>query len=205
MMKPEIRKYFTWMLVLGASFISAVAHAALYVRGQDAQGNQLIYDDVQNLTWYDYSFQNVNLYTFPASFSTTFDGRTLDGWRLPMHIGTPVTCWAHSLTDCSATDELGYLWKDILDNPFGDLPSYGRAYNKAPFNNLSLETQWYWLEDAWYINSSAKDRGHVTGAAVFLVRDGDVLATSTVPLPATFWLFASGVTALAGIRRRQHH
>lgn len=179
------------------------AGATLFVRGTDSAGNQLIYDSSQNVTWYDKSFTNVNLYTFPSSFSLQFGGTVYDDWRLPAHLGSPVTCWAYSLTDCTATDELGFLWKEELDNPFGGLQSY----NKGPFTDLFLEQQWYWLEDAWYIRSYAKDRGHVTGAAIFLVRDGDVAAQSStnalsVPEPLLMVLLLSGLLVLPlGTRR----
>lgn len=155
---------------------------------------------MQNLTWYDHSFGGVNLYTFPAAFSTQFGGLTLNDWRLPKHLGTPVTCWAHSLTDCSATDELGYLWKEELGNPFGYLPSYGLSYNKGPFTDLFLEKQWYWLQDAWYINHHAKDWGHVTSGFVLLVRDGDVAAG--VPEPWTAGLLLSGALLMGWTRGR---
>ena len=182
--------------------ITGTASATLIIRGSDILGNQLIYDDVQDITWYDHSFTGVNWSTFPGAFATQFGGLTLDGWRLPKHLVTPVTCWAHSLTDCSVTtDELGYLWKDELGNPFGDLPSYGLTYQKGPFTDLSLETQWYWLEGAWYINFNAKDHGHLSGAAVLLVRDGDVAAAG-VPEPWTPGLLMSGMMLMGWARRR---
>ncbi len=181
--------------------------ASLFVRGTDTLGNQLIYDDVQKVTWYDYSFTGVNLYTFPSNFTTQFGSITLNDWRLPKHLNTPITCWAYGLNDCSATDELGYLWKDELGNPFGDLPSYGLTYNKGTFINLFLEKGWYWLEGAWYINSYAKDHGHVSSASVFLVRDGDVVAqgstrTLSVPEPLTAELLVLGM-ALMGLKRKK--
>ena len=41
---------------------SGLANAALIVRGTDSLGNQLIYDDDLDITWYDYSKTATGLY-----------------------------------------------------------------------------------------------------------------------------------------------
>lgn len=49
-------------MVLG---FSVQAHAALYNRGTDSLGNQLIYDSDLNITWYDYTKFRVAEIGFP--------------------------------------------------------------------------------------------------------------------------------------------
>ncbi len=195
------------LAILSFLAITGTANAALIIRGTDTLGNQLIYDSVQNITWYDHTFQNVDFHTFPGTFSAQFGATTLSGWRLPKHIGTPVTCWT-TFNTCSATDELGFLWKDELGNPFGYLPSY----NKGPFADLFLEVRWYWLEGGWYISNYAKDWGHVPSAWTLLVRDGDVapqggggITSVAEPLGSGLLMFGLMLVGSISRIRRSHH
>ena len=185
------------MAILVLLATTGSAHADLIVRGTDSLGNQLIYDTVQNITWYDHTFKGVDFHSFPATFASQFGDTTLTGWRLPKHLGTPVTFWDDPGPETPMTDELGVLWRDELGNHFDSSPT---GNNKGPFTDLFPEIRWYWLPGGWYINNNAKDWGHVSGAWTLLVRDGDVPAP--VPEPATAALLVSGLT-LFGIKRKK--
>ena len=71
------------MMLLG---FTAAAHATLWLRGTDTLGNQLIYDDDLDITWYDHTnavdtWQNQ--VDWASTLTVTFDGTNYTGWRLP--------------------------------------------------------------------------------------------------------------------------
>lgn len=67
-------------------FSSSVANATLINRGTDSLGNRLIYDDILDITWYDYSNPQNSWQAqmdWANSLSVDFGGMPLSNWRLP--------------------------------------------------------------------------------------------------------------------------
>ncbi len=142
------------------------------------------------------------------------------GWRLPQGMYPDPSCistYASGLPghDCTG-GELGDMYYNILGNHYvGSTLWYGSGFvNSGPFSNIQSDLYWTSTDApiagrkivfAFFDGLS----NGVTAAAgidnhryAWAVHNGDV-GVSTVPLPATTWLFGSGLLALAGrIRRR---
>ena len=74
---------------------AATSEATMFVLGTDAAGNQLIYDQTLDITWYDYSnpvdtWQNQM--DWAASLDVDFGGMLYDDWRLPVTAVPDSTC-----------------------------------------------------------------------------------------------------------------
>lgn len=78
------------------------------------------------------------------------------------------------------------------------------------FNNLVADS--YWANNEFYDGTSwnfffSYGGQHANGQTyefyAWAVRDGDVLPMSAVPVPATAWLFGSGLLSLVGLARRK--
>lgn len=90
-MKRAIQLVLALVVVFG---FSVQAHSTLWLRGvDDASGvNQLIYDDVLDITWYDYT--NTDLlwqeqWDWADTLTLDFGGTTYNGWRLPETVDGP--------------------------------------------------------------------------------------------------------------------
>ena len=82
-MKKGKRISFT-ICLLAVLFLVSSAHALLYNRGTDINGNRLIYDSDFNITWYDYT-------------KSAADWSTQNGWAGALDVdfgGTHYTDWA---------------------------------------------------------------------------------------------------------------
>jgi len=154
--------------------ISFNSNANLIIRGIDSLGNQLIYDDDLDITWYDFtnlpvSYQSdfLTQNNWAQSLEINFNGKILDNWRLPKtldgywdpnspysqpgHDGKNVVGW--NVT----SSELGHLFYDELGGiGFRDTLGtnqilYGLG-SVSPFQNLLGTTQhnqgqmYYWSE-----------------------------------------------------------
>ncbi len=180
--------------------LSATAQATLIDRGLDTLGNRLIYDDDLGITWYDFSAPMGNLATqinWASGLSVTLGSNTYADWRLPA---------SNNITNCIGTgctdSEMGHLYYVELGNTAG-----GPLANTGPFQNLKGDLYWSGTPSplgGWAFGfGSGNQQPNWSTANYFwalAVRDGDV---SAVPVPATVWLFGSGMMALLGVARRK--
>ena len=153
-----------------------------------------------------------------------------DGWRLPTMIDVGNDACgneAYSGTDCGynvlTTDgdtvysEMASLFYDTLGNiglydTDGIYPQPGSGLiNTGPFSNMINGSYWTNLgsvtqsSGAWYFNfdGGQQDVGYIYSSInAWAVHDGDIGA-SVVPVPATVWLFVSGLIGLAGLAKRK--
>ena len=161
-------------------------------------GNGLIYDSDLDITWLADANSGGILNWDDAM--TWAAGLTIGGasnWRLP----TADTC-----TSPPCSGELNHLFYDELGGTAGT-PISG---NVAPFSNIQGV---YWTGEerdatsAWifYFGNGAlagtRDWAFKTGGvSTWAVHAGNI---TTVPVPASAWLFATGVAGLFGLARRR--
>ena len=190
-----------WSAVLLVG-LSGTAQATLIERG-----GGLIYDDDLDVTWYDFSHDRSDRFTqidWAADLSVTLDGRIYDDWRLPAS-DNMANCIGSGCID----SEMGYLFHQSLGNSAG-----GPLGNSGPFRNLNADFYWSgtssWAGSAgWAFNFSNGDQKNNWSwhnqFYALAVRDGDVVSTASVPLPATAWLMGTGLLGLlgAGVSKRR--
>lgn len=190
--------------------LASNAHAALYDRG-----NGMIYDSSLNVTWLqDANYAKTSGYDVDG-LMTLFDAnawvRNLNysgysGWRLP------------SVT----TNEIEQLYyelgnKGVFTSPGLDPSEYGfhnksfedgHTHQAISFLNVSEANYWYGEHTLGDPLGRGFDTrlGYLGGAYpsdtyyAWAVHDGDVAA---VPIPATAWLFGSGLLVFVGAARRK--
>ena len=200
-----MKKMKFWLLVTVIFFMfCGSVQAALNVRGTGTitvggSGDyQLIYDDLLDIIWLDYSHTNDtwdNQMSWVGNLKVSFGGLDLSGWRLPSTGTNPQTGYDQT------TSEMGHLYYISLGNIEND-PSV----ELNPFQEMQEEfPYWYGTEDgtdsAWrfrfldgYQYSHLKSGDGAYGIAV---RDGNV-----VPIPGAVWLLGSGLVSLLGLKWR---
>jgi len=102
-----MRKYFASIsIVLLILAVSGSASAGLVLLGTDSVGNRLIYDEEQNITWYDFT-RDKQLWeeqmSWAGGLSVEFYGTVYDDWRLPTTIPE---CSSYNCTG----SEMGHLY-----------------------------------------------------------------------------------------------
>lgn len=153
---------------------------------------------------------------------------SISGWRLPTvtDTGSPGCDYAYSGTDCgfnvdTDTSEMSHMHYITLGNTayynasgIGPQPGWDLV-NTGPFSNVQDDDYWSATEyapdssRAWNFHYDFGDQGHngkENNAYAWAVHDGDVgtpIATSAVPLPASFWLLGSGLVGLVGVSRKK--
>lgn len=196
--------FFALAVVIG---LTAQSHATLYVRGTDTLGNQLIYDDDFDITWYDYTNASGTWdkqMAWASGLTVDFGGTIYTDWRLPTALNQDGSgpCYGFN---CIGS-EMGHLYFTELGNvAFGSLA-------KGDFQNLLGSNYWSGTDCstnptcpgyfAWYFYffDGTQDAGYKGSRDLALaVRDGDV---SAVPEPGTMLLLGSGLVGLAAFRKR---
>ena len=182
------RSIFATAVVLILGF-STLGSAALI-----DNGGGLIYDTVQNITWYD-----------PAPTPMTWDDAV--AWAAHLNVGG-VTGWSLPTTPGETPNytnegEMGYLYYNELGNTEG-----GPLAKKGPLTNL--QAYYYWSGTAYAdpyfawtfsFNYGLQNPGFKANSNYALaVHPGDVGAS--VPIPGAILLFASGLAGLSATRRR---
>lgn len=199
--------------------LPGIASAALIDRG-----GGLIYDTDLNITWladanyaftsgYDQQDFTDGLMTYAYAMAwadqLTYGGFT--DWRLPTTLQPDATCanqysFGSGQFNCTGS-EMGHLFYTELGSAAGNGSVHNANYNL--FTNLSLDQYWSSTPVATLANYSWQfnfldGNQYVqlkTGAIrAMAVHPGDIGAT-TVPVPAAGWLLATGLVALARVRR----
>lgn len=194
------------------------------------RGGGLIYDTDLDITWlsdanyaqtsgYDADgmmnwSDSVNWVTNLSYYDSVRDVSYSD-WRLPTTPSVyPATC---NLTNC-VDSEMGHMYYLELSGSGGSVLSYSDP-DLSLFSNIQSSIYWsstYFTADnplAWVFNFNLGQQFTMDKMAgspccvnewyVWAVRDGDVAAVSTVPVPAAVWLFGSGLVGLIGVTRRK--
>ena len=164
------------------------------------RGGGLIYDEDLNITW----LQNANYvgavemewlaamdWAANLAYYDSVRDVTYTDWRLPTadaSCGTQYRCY---------DSEMGHLY-------------YRESGELDKFANLMAERYWtstVFLSSAPYAftfnfldGRQTTNSQYVDYVNVWAVRDGDVTA---VPLPASLWLFSSGLLGLIGVARKK--
>ncbi len=184
-------------------------------------GGQAIYDDQLKITW-----------TADANLNGTMDWATADnwaanltidgvsGWRLPSmdvnNDGIIVNCSPSSVSPPEAV---------CRDNQYAHLYYYGAgttsgsgvtSASPGPFSNVQAESYWSSTEQpgasspsAWRFNfNSDTSAGGGAQNTSFKTISHYALAVHSgnagaVPVPATIWLFGSGLLGLIGVARQR--
>ena len=129
-----------FLVLISVLAVTSSASAALHVRGTDSSGGQLIYDDQQDITWYDF---NPGPKTFPEAqtwvddLSITFHGQVLSDWRLPHLFYGTTPLWNYYNKD-PLQAEMGQLFYNSLNLT----PLTVENLNDGPFDNLQLSAYW---------------------------------------------------------------
>jgi len=120
--------------------IATSANAELHVRGTDSSGGQLIYDDQQDITWYDFypgSKDFPSAQTWVDELSITFHGQVLDNWRLPHLFYGSTPLWNSNNKD-PLQAEMGHLFYNSLNLT----PETAGNLNDGVFDNLKQSAYW---------------------------------------------------------------
>jgi len=188
-------------------FVPALSQANPTVVGYDGSGNQLIYDPVRNITWYDYTYKGTDgvsgaTWDQAKSWVAGLKVGGVSGWRLP-------TTEQLSGLDSAYTNvgEMGQLRIDLgiinghmantEGEPFKNLVTGALYWTGTPNTNSGSIPQ-AWLYTMYYGEQAS---GRVDGKEyVLAIYDGKV--TAPVPIPGAILLFAPGLAGIAAIRRR---
>ncbi len=179
------------------------------------RGVGMIYDTEQDITW----LQDAN-YSVTSGYAS---GRTdwstalvwvdqleyggFSDWRLPSAGSNPVNGY-------ESDSEMGHLYYNELGNIAGN----GGLTNSGPFQNLQPHRYWtgtifdsgvfdptppptnVW-EFLWLSGYQRNTLNGAPGAYSMAVRDGDYLASASVPEPASIILLGFGLVNLICLRR----
>ncbi|MCF7848406.1 MAG: PEP-CTERM sorting domain-containing protein [Kiritimatiellales bacterium] len=190
--------------VAACVLLGTTVHAELLVRGTGTittggSGDyQLFYDDVQDITWLDYSapvaqFDAQN--DWASDLVVSYGGQSFDDWRLPSAGDNPTE--GVNIT----TSEMGHLSTDGITgndpDPFANIeasdPGYWTSTENASDTDRAWVTVFYngFIYDSGSLHKTVEQRG-------LAVRNGDMV----IPEPATAMLLGLGAIALWARRRR---
>jgi len=206
------------ILLTSTLLISTTANSALVSR----LGGLAYYDTEADLTWLaDANYAMTSGYdadglmtwdeTNTWAAGLIVDG--VDGWRLADTLQPDAGC---SHTDANGQNfgfnctgsEMGNLFYNVLGGVAVSSITTTHNANYDLFSNVVSSVYWSSTEyapntnSAWHFNMISGDQNYnfMTGANyAWAVHDGDV---SEVPIPASIWLFISGLIGIARLLRK---
>jgi len=220
-------------LFMGVTFsylvvISFNTNAALV--GRDLDGNtttaEAYYDDEAKLTWLADAGSFLGHWNQANNWALNLNIGGVTGWRLPDTLqpdpscsnqsviggGFPVQGWG---VNCTGS-EMGNLFYNVLGGVAGDSIFTTHNANFYLFSNIQDTNYWSATTCActspiWHyaFDFSTGQQGRdsnddISTKYAWAVQSGDVgTAVSTVPIPAAFWLFGSGLIGLIGLAKRK--
>jgi len=120
--------------------VATSARATLHVRGTDDSGGQLIYDDQQDITWYDFypgSMDFPDAQNWVNELSVTFNNHVFSDWRLPHLFYGTTPLWNTNNRD-PLQAEMGHLFYNSLNLT----PETVGNLNNGVFDNLQISAYW---------------------------------------------------------------
>ena len=189
------------------TFITVSANAALVSR----LGGQAAYDTVLDITWTtDASLSGAWRWDNQVGWARGLDTANylgVDGWRLAsmsVAAGAVVNCTGATELACR-DNELGYMFYHNFGGSEGDDFSGTQTVGDVTLTDIQFT---YWsgteagFDSAWLFRlgngtQDTEDKRLQTNA--WAVVDGDVF----IPIPATLWLFGSGLISLIGFARKK--
>jgi len=207
-------KLLTATALVAALSIPTITHASLVGRLAATEGGtdyQAYYDTEADLTWLAdaNAAGTIMNWSDANSWAAGFSIDGVDGWRLPDTLQPDRNCGINNVPHgyvCTES-EMGNLFYNSLGNTALFLS------NTGPFNNI--QTYFYWsarefenlTSDAWSFDMGTGLQhyyGKTTNFSAWAVHDGDIsAAVSIVPIPASIWLFGSGLLGLIGLAKRR--
>jgi hypothetical protein len=189
------------------SFITLPSQAAL----THVLGGQAVYDDVADLSW----TTNANInglmnWAEANTWAANLDINGVTGWRLPDTLQPDASCSGQ--VDPGGGFGVQGFGAGCTGSEMGNMYNVEGVTDAAPglFSNVQSDGYWSSTEyvpnpvAAWYFAFDRDDQ--FTGVKVgggyyaWAVQSGDV---SAVPVPATVWLFGSGLLVLIGVAREK--
>lgn len=191
-----MRKQLLIVLAIMIFFIGTVCsvNAALFVRGVDSAGNQLIYDSDLDITWYDYTNTAPNWWaqtSWADTLTIDFGSTVYDDWRLPTI--NPSTWWVLS-------GELGHLYYDVDIDLFSNVVKDG-SYWSGVISGYPDHAWVAYFHQNWWGNPSQTYKPMNWSYLAIAVRDGDVAAP--IPEPCTMLLLGTGLVGIGFYHRKK--
>jgi len=217
--------FFLATALVAALSIPSIANSALVGRLADSNGNyQAYYDTETDLTWLaDVNYAMTSGYdpngrmnwSEANTWASNLTIEGVQGWRLPTTLQPDPSCsyQGGSISfdwNCSGS-EMGNMFHNTLGGTSTISLSDTHNLNYNLFTNIQTNGFWYWSSTATpFVNNSwgfdfsfGGYQGYLSNDSenyAWAVYEGDV---SDVPVPATIWLFGSGLISLAGFVRRK--
>ncbi len=183
--KIKIRVLFLAVVLL--LVLSGSAQATLYVRGMGTiissgvgSGGeyQLIYDDLLDITWLDYTYFSVrppDATSWASDLEILFNGETSNNWRLPQTLPVNGSTYVYDVPSYDGSSDRGYnisapgtiyegstgsemahLHYYTLGNP-GEFDVYGNgpawdpdAFNSGPFSWVTVGGRGWYVSETWF-------------------------------------------------------
>ncbi len=210
-MTPHIK---TLVLSLGFASVSANTVQACLID----RGNGLIYDAGLNITWLaDADANGAMTWSQAMTWAGNLTYGGYAGWRLPTTSQPDATCGSQSSGvsqgyNCTGS-EIGHLFYNELGGVAGLSINTTHNTNYNLFRNVQSDVYWSSTEDAlstgyaWNFHLYDGGQNSTTESYNFYamaVHPGDITTLgdlTAVPIPATAWLFGSGLLGLASAGR----
>lgn len=199
------------------------ANATLYVRGEGTQDGtnyfKLIYDDIYDVTWYDYSWEygqwNTQL-SFTDNLTINYSGKEISDWRMPSAYNSDGSLTGYFAGYCGQIDlsgigEFGSLWGQLEEGVYYDID--GKIRSGSPFDANIDQAYWssteynsrpnfdlylrFIFSNYWVGYDVEPDW---SSGKLIVVRSGDI---GQVPEPTTIMLFGAGLVCLVAIRLKR--